>query len=138
MTPSPSSSCEHHTELHVIEIYFKNNHVVDNDAYGTFGSPEWKEGRAADAAHFLPEQYPVCYTRNRKIKLNVKLKVVKAPSCTEDIWVKGIAEIQKGRSMVWAAKITVKPSDSEVLTGDMESNISLPDHVTYFESFLVA
>src|SRR5688572_26787249 len=57
-----------HAALTVLEVSFKGNHKIDKDTLGEFATPEWLLGRA--------EQFPVCYTRGKKIKLTVKFKVV--------------------------------------------------------------
>jgi len=106
---------------------------------GEFGAPQWKRARPANnlVSVQLPAQYPVAYARNTKVQLTARFKVTKPPTCPTDVWVKGTAQITQKSTMVWVKLLTVKPSDHFVEFVDVISDISLPDHITYYDPFWI-
>jgi hypothetical protein len=113
-----------HAALTVLEVSFKGNHKIDKDTLGDFGTPEWVLGRA--------EQFPVCYTRGKKIKLTVKFKVVTKPTASETVAIKGTARLG-GVDMEWTGSVKVAPGDTEVTTAEMTASAALADQVDCFE-----
>ena len=132
-----TSACGLHALLKATAVTFDNCLAVDNDTYGDFVGPHWKEGRAADAATHWPAQFPVAYVRRQKLELTIKFEVIRKPNCTEKVWVKGVARLSHGKDMVWAKQVTVRPSDDSVTVSALTSDIALPDYITYFDPFLI-
>ena len=115
-----------HGQLRIIEVDFSSNHVVEKDTLGNFGSPEWRDGRSA------VDQSPVCYTRNALVPLTAKFRVTRQPSVTETIEVKGTATFGS-ITLEWTSSVPVSPSDTEVSTPSITSNVSLPNHVGHYD-----
>lgn len=77
--------------LQLFEVDFLDHHRINKDTLYEFPSPEWLLGRV--------EQSPVCFTRDKQIKLTVKFKVLRAPHTTETVDVQGSAWITKSLHM---------------------------------------
>ncbi len=118
-------SDETHCVLAIKQITFEDNHKIDKDTLGDFGSPEWINGRAEK------DQSPVCYTRKKKVKLTAVFKVTTKPSKDEQVKITG-ASIFDAQNLEWTCDVTVQPTDTEITTTAMTSSKTLPDYVGYY------
>jgi hypothetical protein len=132
-----ASTNQRHARLKLIEVQFQDHHPVENDTLGLFRAPEWQLNRRADPSKDLPAQFPVCYTRKKRIKLSAKFRIIRAPTSSESVKIKASAEIIENTMMRWSGSVTVQPSSSIVTLTDVVSDIELADHVTYFSPFQI-
>lgn len=117
-----------HAELVVEEITFLDNHVVEQDTLGDFPSPEWVRGRSVST------NSPVCYTRNKPVKVDVKFKVVRGPSASEVVTIQG--EARAGSvNMLFSGSVNVSPSDSYVTLSSVSASNNLPNEVDCLDMF---
>lgn len=124
--------CPIHTILEVQEITFSGNHTVKKDTLGDFDSTEWIKGRKSP--QILSQlQSPVCYTRNKKVKIKAKFEVTTKPSKAETVKIKGKG-VFDGKTLEWESDVNVTPSSKEVTTSEMESNKTLPDKVACYDT----
>lgn len=112
-----------HAVLQILRITFAGNHPVERDTLGNFVAPEWQRGRR--------RQWPLCYTRNTKVRLRATFRVIISPTATETVAVRGRATVGAA-TLEWSGDVTVSPSDDEVTTAELESSANLPNHVAYF------
>jgi len=115
-----------HSALKIEEVTFSGNHRVDKDTKGLFPAPEWKSGRATSA------QSPICYMRNRKIRLTAKFKVTANPCANESVKIRG-RETFGGINLEWTGSVTVGPSDTWVTTSTLVSDKAIPDKVACYD-----
>lgn len=120
------ATCPLHSKIEVQEITFSDNHIVEKDTLGNFGSPEWIKGRNAN------DQSPACYTRNKRVKIKAKFKVTTKPSQSEIVKIKGSC-IFDSKTLEWESDVNVAPSSNEITTSEMTSNTTLPDHVACYD-----
>jgi hypothetical protein len=123
---------QRHALVQIEEITFSDHHVIDKDTLGPFTAPEWVRGKEKSALA------PICYTRNKKVTLRCKFKVVGAPSATETVKVLGTSKLGT-TELKWEAKVTVNPGDMDKLleTGDASSNSSLPNQIACYDSWKI-
>jgi hypothetical protein len=125
-TGSCSTAPVVHAQIQILEITFSGNHPVEKDTLGNFPAPEWRAGVAASA------NSPVCYTRNTRVQLTTKFRVTQQPSASESVEVKGNATFGAA-TLEWLGTVTVAPSDTEVTTPALTSNVSLPNEVECYD-----
>lgn len=113
-----------HAVLSLKEVTFSANHLIDQDTQGNFDPPEWLMGRA--------KQRPVCYTRNKNVKLKAKFEVMAPPTATETVKVKGVARLGSA-TLEWSGSVSVSPGSTEVATGELTSSAALPNHVACYD-----
>jgi hypothetical protein len=113
-----------HAILSLKEVTFSGNHKIDQDTHGEFQPPEWLAGRA--------KQWPVCYTRTKKVKLKAKFEVMAPPTATETVKIKGVAKLGTA-TLEWTTSVSVAPSAKEVTTPELTSSAALPNHVACYD-----
>lgn len=119
-----------HAMVGVIQIDFTANHVVEKDSLGDFASPEWRSTRAA------ADQSPVCYTRGASVPLAVVLRVLRAPTGTESVVLRGRATA--GTTVLeWTSTVTVSPGSTDISTPSMTSSAPLPDVVACYDPLTI-
>ncbi|MFH2055133.1 MAG: carboxypeptidase-like regulatory domain-containing protein [bacterium] len=125
-----------HAVLEIEEITFGSNHKIDKDTLGAFRSPEWVKGRAA------ADQSPVCYTRNKKVKLTAKFKVTTQPSQPDAVAIRGKSTFNGAggatAALEWTGTVNVNSGDTEVTSSAIESDVVLPNQVDCYDGQTIA
>lgn len=117
-----------HAIISLKELTFSGNHLVDKDTRGIFSPPEWVNGRDT--------QWPICYTRNKNIKLKAKFEVIAPPTATESVKVKGVVQLGQA-TLEWSGSVSVSPGSKEVTTGELTSSAPLPNYVACFDPMTI-
>jgi hypothetical protein len=117
-----------HSVLSIRKVVFSANHPVDRDARGPFPAPEFLSRRLA--------QWPVCYTRNKNIKLTATFTVMAPPTATETVKVKGVARLGTA-TLEWTDSVSVSPGSTEVTTGELNSSAALPNQVACYDPAVI-
>lgn len=117
-----------HAIIALKELTFSGNHLVDKDTRGVFSPPEWVNGRS--------QQWPVCYTRVKNIKLKAKFEVMAPPTATETVKVKGVVKLDQ-TTLEWTGSVSVSPGDKEVTTGELTSSAPLPNYVACYDPMTI-
>lgn len=125
IVPCPHAVC--HAVLTIRELAFADHHPVEKDTLGNFSPPEWLDTRGA------ADQFPVCYTRDKKIRLTAKFAVTTQPSSSETVEVRGTATFGTA-TLRWTGTTTVAPGTTEVTVSGMLSDNPLPNIVECYES----
>lgn len=125
----PATDVVVHARLQIKSISFSGNHVVEQDTRGDFAPPEWVRGRR--------RQWPICYTRNANVRLTARFEVVGAPSATETVSIRGTTSLA-GSTLEWTGSVSVAPDAVEVVTAEITSSGTLPNHVAYFQRMTTA
>ena len=113
-----------HAVLSIKEVTFSGNHAIDRDTRGGFAPPEWTTSRDT--------QWPVCYTRNRNVRLKARFDVLAPPTATETVRIRGVATLDNIR-LEWTGSVSVSPGSDEVTTGELTSSAALPNHVARYD-----
>jgi hypothetical protein len=120
-----------HAMVGVIQIDFTANHVVEKDALGDFAGPEWMSARAA------ADQSPICYVRGASVPLAVVLRVLRAPTGTESVVLRGRATVGTA-TLEWTCTVSVSPGSIDVSTPSMTSSAPLPNVVACYDPLTIA
>lgn len=129
--PQPKTPDIVHAMVGVIQIDFTANHVIEKDSLGDFSSPEWLASRAA------ADQSPVCYVRNARVPLSAVLRVLRAPTGTEAVELRGRATVGTA-TLEWTCTVSVSPSSVDVSTPSMTSSAPLPNVVACYDPLTIA
>jgi hypothetical protein len=119
---------QNHSVLSIRKVVFAANHPVDRDTRGNFPAPEFLSGRLA--------QWPVCYTRNKNVKLTATFTVMAPPTSTETVKVKGVARLGSA-TLEWKDSVSVSPGSKEVTTGQLTSSAPLPNQVACYDPAVI-
>jgi hypothetical protein len=113
-------------ELEIEALTFlQNRRVLADLPKMKVSAPEWRAGPE-------PTAWPVCYLRAGTVTLKATFRVVRAPSETVTVAVRGNALVA-GRLHEWAGPVTVAPDSSEAETAALASTETLPDEVRCFD-----
>lgn len=129
--PSPKAPDIVHALVGVIQVDFTANHAVERDSLGNFASPEWLSTRQAT------DQSPVCYVRGARVPLAVVLRVLRPPTGTESVQLRGRA-MAGGATLEWTCTVSVSPGSVDVSTPSMTSSAPLPNVVACYDPLTIA
>ena len=131
--------CPHaivHAKLEIDAIQFKNHFPMNCDMYGRFSSPEWRTGvpdtPKYNAVGVPAYNSPVCFARNQKIALELKLKVVQKPSKAESVSIKGEVMIDNV-DMAFVGSVNVNQEDFVYI--QLQASTALINCVDYYDNF---
>ncbi|MEP7120901.1 MAG: hypothetical protein ABJE95_08330 [Byssovorax sp.] len=119
-----------HATVGVVQIDFTANQVIEKDTLGDFPSPEWMSLRA-DA-----DQSPICYVRGASVPLAVVLRVLRAPTGTESVVLRGHATVGAA-TLEWTCTVSVSPGSVNVSTPSMTSSAPLPNVVACYDPLTI-
>lgn len=126
--------------LKLKKVSFYNGYSINCDTLGNFDNV-WEDGRTVLAAGAVaaPNTYqsPLLFVQNHKIQVIAEFTVSTPPTVDEEVTIRGTATF-KGVRMKWEqTKVKVKASDATVATAAMDSDVNLPDKVTFAEDFTI-
>jgi len=119
-----------HARLQLKSLTFSGGSDIDNDAYGNFLTPHFLVGRAADASPRvqLPAQFPYAITLATKLRAVAVFNVTQQPTASESVTIDAEAVVA-GTTLRFRSSVTVNPSDTEVTTSSLMSDVNLPNTI---------
>ncbi|MBU1700623.1 MAG: hypothetical protein KJ970_11710 [Candidatus Eisenbacteria bacterium] len=127
--------------LEIEELTFAGGHTVNCDTVADFDNI-WNRNRV-DPMSPLPGAVntvhsPLCYTRNQRIRITARFNVATAPTEQEQVTVRGSADF-KGTRLRWEKiNVAVGPADAAVTVANMDSDVSIPNQVYFYENLKIA
>lgn len=130
---SPVGRCPRaavHARLRLKSVTFSGGSDVDNDTFGNFPTPHFLVGRAADRSPRVqrPAQFPYSIPRATKLGATAVFDVTQQPTASESVTVDAQTTI-RGTTLRFRGDVTVRPSDTEVTTPRLESDVALPNTI---------
>ena len=132
-TCAPVSS---HARLQLKSVMFSGGNEIDNDTFGNFDTlkglptPHFLVGRAADLSPLVqrPAQFPYSIPRATKLGLTAIFEVTQKPVTSELVALDAEVTVN-GTMLRFRCDVTVGPSDTEVTTARLASDVELPNTI---------
>lgn len=109
---------------------FSGGSDIDNDTFGDFPTPHFLVARAADNLPHVqrPAQFPYAITRATKLSAVAVFEVTQQPTTSESVTVDAEAVVAS-TTLRFSSSVTVRPSDTEVTTPSLMSDVNLPNTI---------